>query len=76
LISEEITLALRKRYSEIPPLIFQRSVDRARNDTELFDILEGIPKKYPLVWCDKKRCWTTAKDLLATWSFDFGRIKK
>jgi hypothetical protein len=60
-LTETIIEALRKRYANVPPLVFQRSVDRARNDTELFDILEGVPSGYPLVWCDGDRSWITAR---------------
>lgn len=49
--------ALRKKYSNIHPLIFQRSVERAKGDVELFDILDTFPKEFPIVWNELKRIW-------------------
>lgn len=60
---DEIQRSLRKRYPNLHPLIFQRSCEKAKTHGELFDILETIPKKKPIVWDDEKRRWVTT-DLL------------
>lgn len=56
--------ALKERYSHLHPLIFQRSLEKAENNAELFDILEIVPDKYPIVWDDEKRAWVFTDDLL------------
>lgn len=59
----EIIKKLKERYSNVPPLIFQRSVERSNNFSELFDILESFSHRYPIVW-DSEICrWITTKDL-------------
>ena len=60
---DEVQRAMRRRYSHIHPLIFQRSCEKAKSNGELFDILETVPKKMPVVWNDEKRRWIVA-DLL------------
>jgi hypothetical protein len=61
---DEVQLGLKARYAHIHPLIFQRSLEKAKTNGELFDILEGIPKKYPIVWDENNRCWKNTDDLL------------
>lgn len=56
-ISAETLSALLERYAKVPPLIFFRSVERARSAGELFDILDTIPE-YPIVWNELDRKWT------------------
>ena len=34
----------------------------AGNVTHLFDILESIPKKYPITWDEDSKCWIRLKD--------------
>jgi len=58
MLNEKIVAKLKERYN-LHPLIFHRSVERAKTDVELFDTLESFPNKYPVVWNDKKRCWVT-----------------
>lgn len=61
----EVQEAIRQRYQCLHPLIFQRSLEKARTNGELFDILDDIPvDKYPLKWCEDKRRWTYTEDLL------------
>jgi hypothetical protein len=61
----EIQEALKKRYPNLHPLIFQRSLEKARTNGELFDILDSIPvDKYPLKWCEDRRIWEFTEDLL------------
>jgi len=61
---DSVQKALRNRYPDVHPLIFQRSVEKAKTNGELFDILETIPQEFPLVWCEEKRVWEYTDDLL------------
>lgn len=61
---DETQLALKTRYAYVHPLIFQRSLDKAKTNGELFDILESIPEEMPITWNEKDRCWKHSKDLL------------
>ena len=56
---------LRKRYAELHPLIFHRSVERAKNLSDLFDILEQIPKNMPISWDEAQRLWIQNSDIIA-----------
>lgn len=62
MIDPEIVQGLRERYSEVHPLVFQRSVERAETPGELFDILDSIPE-HPFVWDEENRSWSTTTDL-------------
>ena len=53
---------LRDRYPDLHPLLFHRSVERAKSNADLFDILDTLPE-HPLVWCEDTYRWVTAKDL-------------
>jgi len=64
-ICEENLSALKIRYSKVHPLMFHRSVERARSVADLFEILEGIPVRFPVVWDDSKRMWVKETDLTA-----------
>lgn len=63
-ISDSVLDGFRKRYTHLHPLIFHRSVEKARDASNLFDILEGVPEKYPVVWDDKTRMWRHEGDVL------------
>jgi uncharacterized protein YecE (DUF72 family) len=69
----EVQEGLKKRYPHIHPLLFQRSVEKAENDVELFDILESFPD-YPVVWDEETRRWVKTEDLLQSESI--GQEKK
>lgn len=60
---DKVQEALRDRY-KVHPLLFQRSVEKSHSNGELFDLLEGLPTKYPVVWDDAEKCWKTTEDLL------------
>lgn len=64
-MDQTVVDGMKVRYEHLHPLIFHRSVERAKSLGDLFDILEGCPKEYPLVWDDKTRQWK-AIDLLLT----------
>ena len=61
---DEVQKSLQKRYSHLHPLIFQRSMEKAKSNGELFDILETFPKDYPIVWSEEERSWKHTTDLL------------
>jgi hypothetical protein len=64
---EELALRnLRERYAHIHPWIFHRSCGYANSAGELFDILEDIPKNYPIVWDANKRQWIHVADIKKT----------
>lgn len=56
----QIIIKLRQRYHWVPPLIFQRCLDRAKSEVDLFDMLEAIPNNFPLLWNHVNRSWETA----------------
>lgn len=59
---DDLIESFKKRYNKLHPLIFNRSLEKAENASELFDILESIPKSYPFVWDDSKRKWIKTND--------------
>jgi hypothetical protein len=61
---DEVQKALKSRYSHVHPLMFQRSLERAKTNGELFDLLESIPKTMPIVWNEQQSCWETTDNLL------------
>jgi hypothetical protein len=61
---DDIQKAMRQRYSHIHPILFQRSLEHAKTNGELFDILETIPSQYPIVWDEESRKWIVTQDLL------------
>ena len=63
-MNEEAIEKLKERYSDIHPLIFKRSVERSKNLSELFEILESFKHKYPVEWDRKSRRWVTIKNIL------------
>ena len=62
---------LRERYSYVPPLVFQRSVERAKDIAELFDILETVPRGYPIAWDNVARKWVSSLLFAEPGSVDF-----
>lgn len=63
MIDKSIVEALKLRYKDLHPLIFKRSVEHATSAGNLFDILEGIPNKFPIFWCNDNKIWMQAKDI-------------
>jgi hypothetical protein len=61
---DKVQEALKRRHPQLHPLIFQRSIEKAHSNGELFDLLEGMPTDYPLVWDDSERVWKHTKDIL------------
>jgi len=69
MIEGEVVNGLRRRYKDVHPLMFQRSQELARTAGELFDILDTIPRKFPIVWNDTERRWVTNTDLFQSHPF-------
>lgn len=63
MIEENVLIGLRNRYPDVHPLIFHRSVEKAKSGGELFDILETIPVNYPIIWSEEWRQWVTTGDI-------------
>lgn len=76
MISEESLNNLRNKYTNIHPLIFHRSVERAKTAGELFDILDTLPDKYPIVWDENTKRWKTTKDLFQVKDFSLKKKKE
>lgn len=64
MILPEDSALLKKRYENLHPLIFHRSVEKAKDLGELFEILEGIPPSPPLSWDESKRRWVKDYDII------------
>ena len=69
----EVIKGLRDKYSDIHPLIFHRSLERSSCQGDLFDILESLPKIYPIVWDEDKHSWVHTSDILQSKIFDLGK---
>lgn len=63
IICQEVLDNFRKKYSNIHPLVLQRSIERARDASDLFEILESVPKKPPYSWNEEKHAWTKDFDV-------------
>lgn len=63
MILQEVVDGLKKKFAEIHPMIFHRSLERARTAGELFDILSEVPTEYPIIWEEESKRWVTTKDL-------------
>jgi hypothetical protein len=70
MIEDKSLKALKEYFKDVNPLIFLRSTERAKTETELFDILHGIPKEYPIVWDENERSWVTSKSLYLEDNFE------
>jgi len=53
----DVQKALQERYEHIHPLLFLRSLERAKTNGELFDLLHGMPDEYPIMWDEESRAW-------------------
>ncbi len=68
-LDEKMVKSLTARYPNIHPLIFHRSIEYASGPGELFDILEEMPKSFPIIWDDSRRKWVITDDLFQTKNF-------
>ena len=62
-LSSEVVSALKKRYANLPPIVLARSLERARTEAELFDVLDTVPSEFPICWDSEERRWVST-DLL------------
>jgi hypothetical protein len=62
-IDVELLEKLKERYNHIDPIVFLKTVGLTNSPGELFDVLEDIPKSYPIVWDANIRKWVKAIDL-------------
>jgi len=60
-MEDTIKQALRKRYPDVHELIWHRSVEYAKSNGELFDIMETMPETLPIVWDSVQNSWVPAK---------------
>lgn len=65
MLCEETLKNFKKRYAHFHPLLVQRSVERARDESDLFEILESVPKKPPYSWSEEKHAWIKDLDVSA-----------
>lgn len=70
MIDQVVVSKLKERYKGIHPLIFQRSIEKAKTAGELFDILDSFKHKYPVLWNDQTRRWITTTDLIQKSKFE------
>ena len=68
-IPDDVVDKMREKYGHVHPLIFLRSLERAKDAGELFDILESLPGDLPVLWDDKTRRWVTTDDLTQSREF-------
>ena len=52
-----IVFTLKNRYAHLYPTLVSRSIERAQNETELFDILDTVPLSLPVRWDHHSRRW-------------------
>jgi hypothetical protein len=62
MLDEKIVAKLKEKYSNLHPLLFQRSVERAKSNGDLFDIVDTVLDKYPLSWNEKENRWSSLDD--------------
>ena len=56
-MNPEVIEKLKIRYQDLHPLLFHRSLERAKSEVALFDILHSTPTNFPLAWDEQKNCW-------------------
>jgi hypothetical protein len=66
---KSIINGLKNKYPDLHPLIFRRSVERAKTNGDLFDIIDTVPKKYPICWNEKEKRWLSTEDVYLTKQF-------
>ena len=71
MIDLEVVKKLKARYNHIHPLIFHRSLERAKSPGDLYDILETLPNKLTIIWNPIGRRWTEAEDITMSKEADF-----
>jgi hypothetical protein len=69
MLTADILSKLKERYSQVHPLIFYRSIEKSKKDVDLFDILDTIPKGFPIIWCEENQRWTRVDDVFQSQEF-------
>lgn len=69
MLDSNVVAKLKERYPKLHPLLFHRSVEHAKSNGHLFDILETVPDKFPIIWSDSERCWVRCKDVYQSEEF-------
>lgn len=69
MLTDSLVGKLKERYPDLHPLIFHRSLERAKSDGDLFDILDSFPKKFPVVWCETSCRWVVTNDAFQSEEF-------
>jgi|GEM_PF-4790010 len=76
MLDTNVVTKLKERYPSLHPMIFHRSVERAKSLGHLFDILETVPEGFPLVWSDANGgCWSICTDIYQSREF-FEELRK
>lgn len=68
MLRKDVVEGLRNHFG-VHPLLFHRSLEKATSQGDLFDILDTIPKQYPLIWDDEKHQWVSS-DLLQSKEYE------
>lgn len=63
MLDQNVVKKLKEKYSHLHPLLFHRSMEKAKSNGDLFDILDTVPDQYPVVWNDRDNRWMTFTDL-------------
>jgi len=58
----KVLAKLKEKYSHLHPLLFFRSMERAKTNGDLFDILDTVAS-LPVVWCDRTSRWIHVEDI-------------
>ena len=70
MINSELIAKFKERYPNLHPLLFLRSLERAKTPGDAFDILEGFPNKWPVIWDEEQHCWSHTADMLQSAKFN------
>lgn len=69
MLSETLIQKLKERYPYIHPLIFHRSIEKSKKDVDLFDILDSLPKDFPIYWSEEDQRWIKTNNIFQTEDF-------
>jgi hypothetical protein len=61
---DDVQKAMRDKFPALHPLLFHRSVEKAKTNGGLFDLLHGMPPSLPIVWDAAAGGWTQTDNLL------------
>ncbi len=64
IFDDDLLFELHSKYADLHPLLLQRSIEKANNSLELFEILESIPNP-PFSWDENSRSWAKNMDILS-----------